>query len=215
MPTAPRAALFDLDGTLADTFPHIIASVNAAMERVTGKTWTAQEVVSRFGVPIITMLKRELPEHLHESAIRAYLEHFKREHHTVKIFPGVKEMLEKLRAHNIPMAVVTGRGRLSCDITTEALGWRELFPCVISGDEMQFQKPHPCSALTAAAALRVDPSVCAFIGDSPADILCGKNAGMTTIAAVWHDEYVNKLKDLNPDHWAQHPADVLRVFGIE
>jgi pyrophosphatase PpaX len=214
MPNPPRAALFDLDGTLADTFPHIVNSVNAAIREVTGKTWTAQEVIGRFGVPVITMLKRELPEHLHERAIRTYLDYFEKEHHNVPLFDGVREMLDALRKHGIPMAIVTGRGRPTTDITLRALGWRETFGCVVSGDEMEQQKPHPCGALAAAAGLGAKPEECAFIGDSPADILCGKNAGMMTIAAIWHDEYLEKLRPLNPDHWAKHPRDVLSVFGI-
>ena len=52
---------------------------------------------------------------------------------------------------------------------------------------------------------------CVFVGDSPADINAGKNAGIKTIVAGWHPVYLDELRPLKPDRWADTPADLLKI----
>ena len=53
---------------------------------------------------------------------------------------------------------------------------------------------------------------CVFVGDSPADIGAGKNAGMRTIVAGWHPVYLDEVRAMGPDCWAEAPADVVALL---
>ena len=122
-------------------------------------------------------------------------------------------MLAELKRRGVPMGVVTGKSRRSAEITLEELGWTDCFAAVVTGDEMTKQKPDPQGVIMAARKLGANEKACVMVGDSPADIGAGKAAGMTTIVAAWHAVYLEKLKGMGADHWAQTPADVIRIIS--
>src|SRR5688500_18213667 len=104
-----RAIIFDLDGTLADTFPIIISAWNAAVREPLGREYTAEEVISRFGVPDAAMLHRELPEADWERSLEIYYQHYEAQHGIVEPFEGITEMLEDLKQRGVPIGVMTGK----------------------------------------------------------------------------------------------------------
>ena len=215
-PTRPRAIIFDLDGTLADTFPLIVAAWNAAVTPHTGLSYADADVIARFGIPDPQMIRRELADRggaACEQAIELYHQHYEQRHaETVKPFDGITGMLEALRRRDVPLGVMTGKGRRSARITLDCLGWSPLFQSVVTGDDVMEQKPHPSGPLAVARALRVPPDKCAFVGDSPADIGAGKNAAMITVAAGWHPVYLDEIRAMRPDVWAETPTDVVRLI---
>src|SRR5689334_13435865 len=73
MTSRPAAIIFDLDGTLADTFDLIVSSWNAACAEPMGRTYTAAEVIARFGPTESDMLRRELPAAHHVAALKTFL----------------------------------------------------------------------------------------------------------------------------------------------
>jgi HAD superfamily hydrolase (TIGR01509 family) len=211
-----RAVIFDLDGTLADTFTLIVGAWNAGVGPITGKSYSEEEVISRFGIPDPQMIRREFgdDETLGPRADEAYHAFYEREHAAlVKAFDGIDEMLSQLRALNVPLGLMTGKGRRSAGITVESLGWKDVFAAIVTGEDVKRQKPEPEGLLTVAARLNVPPSSCAFVGDSPADMGAGKSAGMIVVAAGWHPVYLDEIRSMRPDVWAEHPADVVRLIG--
>jgi len=158
------------------------------------------------------MIRRELAPQPCEDVVARFMQHYEEHHAIVRPFPGITEMLDEFHHRGIPMALVTGKGRGTCEITIRQLGWSKYFRRIISGHDVEHQKPHPEGALSAAEGAGVSPEYCAFIGDSPADIRTGQNAGMTTIAAAWHPIYIEQLKALNPDHFASTPDELINLF---
>jgi 2-phosphoglycolate phosphatase len=203
--------IFDLDGTLADTIPLIVSSWNAAVGPIAGRQFSLAEVIGRFGPSDTVMVQREVAADRAAAAVEAYHAHYEARHHTVEVFDGVREMLADLGGAGVPMGVMTGKGRRTADITLRLLGWRELFPAVVTGDEAERPKPAPDGPLAVARMLGVEPARCAYVGDSPGDVKAGRTAGMATIAAGWHAVYREKVRALDPDHWADHPRDVARI----
>jgi 2-phosphoglycolate phosphatase len=215
---APCALIFDLDGTLANTFPLIIESWNAAVREPLRRTFATEEVIDRFGIPDSAMLRRELyelPEPVVQNVIEFYHEHYEAKHAMVEPFEGVAEMLHALRQCGLPLGLMTGRGRRTADITISKLGWDGIFGSVITGEDIANQKPAPDGVLLVARQLSVEPQKCVFVGDSPADIEAGKAAGMVTIAVGWHDVYHDALRDYKPDYWAETPLDVARLCSTK
>lgn len=210
----PRAAIFDLDGTLADTFDLVISAYSTACEDYLGRKLTREEVISRFGPTEIGMLRKELPAASHDRAIAQFRQSYRDNHRRmVRVFDGIPEMLNALRAKRIPMGIMTGKGRDTADITLAELGWTDLFASVITGDESPKPKPAPDGVLISAHQIGVSPAHCIFVGDAPADIQAGKASGATTVWASWHPVYREQIAKLKPDIIANAPDDIVTLFS--
>ena len=213
---APRAVIFDMDGTLADTFALVVAAWNAALAAHAGREFAAEEVIARFGIPDPAMLRREVPEHLAEEVIERYHRHYEAQHTPLaRAFEGITDMLAAIKRRGLPTGVMTGKGRRAARITLAALGWESMFDAVVTGEDVARQKPDPEGLLIVAKQLGVHPRACVFVGDSPADIGAGKNAGMKTIVAGWHPVYLEQLRAMGFDYWAERPGDVVTLLGRE
>ena len=209
-----RAVIFDLDGTLVDTFSMIVAAFNEAVSPHTGKSYSDAEVIARFGIPDSQMIRRELQMHPPEAADRAvevYHAYYAQNHGGVTCFDGIVPMLAELKRRGVPMGVMTGKGRRTADITIRSLGLADTFAAVVTGEDVAEQKPDPAGPLEAARRLDAEPASCAFVGDSPADVGAGTAAGMVTVVAGWHPVYLEEVRKLQPDVWAQSPEDVVRL----
>ncbi|HZH98540.1 MAG TPA: HAD-IA family hydrolase [Fimbriimonadaceae bacterium] len=209
---AIKAVIFDFDGTLADTFPLIVSSFNAAVSGPLGLRFEDEEVISRFGVPDTVLVQQELPEELWETAVETYYSHYLREHGMVAAFEGVEEMLRDLSASGYPLGVVTGKGRRAGEISIAKLGWTGLFGSLVTGDDIENQKPHPEGVLRAASELGVSPEDCAYVGDSPVDVEAGGRAGALTFAAGWHARSRERLARAGATYWLDRPSELVDVI---
>ena len=211
---APRAVIFDMDGTLADTFPLVVAAWNAAMSGHAGRTFSAEEVIARFGVPDPAMIRREVPAEMGDQCVEIYHQHYEQQHADLaRAFDGIADMLAAIKGRGLPTGVMTGKGKRSAVITLAALGWENMFDVVVTGEDVERQKPDPQGLFIVCGKLGVTPRDCVFVGDSPADIGAGKNAGMRTIVAGWHPVYLEQLRAMAPDYWAETPGDVAELVG--
>ena len=215
-----RAALFDLDGTLADTAPDLAAAVNK-MRRDRGLELVPVEQLR----PLASAGARGLiggafgigPEHREFAPMREeFLANYEADLCIeTTLFPGIAELLEALDARGIPWGIVTNKvGRLTMPLV-EQLGLLERAGCVVSGDTTPHSKPHPAPLLHAAEALALPPGQIVYIGDDLRDVQAGFAAGMATVAAA----YGYCGNDLPPAMWhAQHivdsPEQLARLLGV-
>jgi beta-phosphoglucomutase-like phosphatase (HAD superfamily) len=99
-------------------------------------------------------------------------------------------------------------------MTVGALGWREAFAAIVTGEDVKEQKPRPEGPLLAAKMLQAAPEHCAFVGDSPADIGAGKAAGMITVMAGWHDVYHDQVRAMQPDIWVETASALIAALSL-
>jgi 2-phosphoglycolate phosphatase len=130
-------------------------------------------------------------------------------------FDGFEELLRNVEAASIPWGVVTNKlGYLTTKLLA-AQGLSERARCVVAGDTVPEQKPHPAPLLHAAAQLRMPPADCLYVGDSERDIQAGRAAGMTTLAA----RYGYIAADDDPSRWnadgiIDHPLELRRWLDL-
>lgn len=185
----PRAILFDLDGTLADTAPDLAAAVNQLrLER--GLEAVAYErlrpVASAGARGLIGAAFDIAPGHEQYEALRvAFLSNYESAIavHS-RLFDGVAQMLDGLMARTLQWGIVTNKAARYTDALVPQIGLGNA-GCVISGDTTPHPKPHPAPLLEAAQRLQLSPEQCWYVGDDRRDIEAGKAAGMPTIAAGW------------------------------
>ncbi len=215
LPT-PRAVLFDLDGTLADTAPDLAAAVNklrtdrglapAPYEQL--RPLASAGARGLIGVAFGLTPTDEGYEALRTEFLSNYAASIAE---GTTLFDGVDTLLKKIESLRIQWGVVTNKPARYTDALLPLIGLQHA-ACSISGDTTAHAKPHPEPLLEAARRLRVSPEACWYVGDDLRDIQAGNAAGMVTIAAGWgycgHSE---------PQHWqadciANQPSALLALL---
>lgn len=208
--------VFDLDGTLADTLPLIYEAFNAALKPVLGRTLTEAEIRAKFGPPDNYILQSMMPGAEGHAAFQRYLEVYEREHdRLVSAFHGIDEVARKAAAAGIKLGVVTGKSRRTALYTLEAIGLLPMFGVIYAGDDVERQKPDPEAVIKILHDLGHDPSTPgAFIGDSAADVIAGRAAGLTTIAVTWGSPDHDELFASNPDIVVDTADELITALGL-
>jgi pyrophosphatase PpaX len=182
----PIAVLFDLDGTLVDTVPFILAAVRHAFDGY-GICPTDAEWIAGIGTPLRTQLASfaSAPadvERLFERYRTFWLEHHDRE---TRVFPGALDVVAGLAARGHPIGVVTAKNEQGARRTLGHTGLLAHVPVIVAADSCANAKPHPEPVLLALSRLGMPPDRAVFVGDSPHDIAAGKAAGTRAAAALW------------------------------
>lgn len=185
--TTPRwqTVIFDLDGTLADTIPLIVASYQHAFRTVLGEE--VEEVRARawIGRPLLPALLEESPERGVELDL-AYREwNLANTARLIRRYEGVPELLAALHTAGVRSAVATSKRRETARLALEGVGIDGMVEVAAGLEDTTRHKPEPDPLLHAAAALGVDPADCVYVGDAAVDVLAAKAAGMAAVAVTW------------------------------
>lgn len=209
-----KAAIFDLDGTLAETVPAFVMATTQAISEVGGQTLSLEDLRSRFGPTEEEMLAGLVPKDQLAAVLAAYYQHYAENLAGLSVYPGVKEMLEGLRAGGFRLGLLTNKGRISTLLTLEALGLGAYLDDVQTGTEAP-AKPDPKGALMLLGRLSADAKDAWMVGDTAADVAVGKAAGMRTAAALWgRSKAEAQFGQQAPDLLAATPQEVLRTLTL-
>jgi HAD superfamily hydrolase (TIGR01509 family) len=208
--------IFDLDGTLADTLPLIYESFNDALSPVLGRQLAPEEIRALFGPPDNYLIRGMVgPEH-QDAAIERYVATYRRRHRDlVELFDGIAGLLADAHAKGVRLAVVTGKSRATALMTLEILGVLDWFDVIYAGDDVARQKPDPMALVMALSDLaHDDPASAAMIGDSAADVISGKAAGVATIGVLWGSPDHSDLLAAGPDVVCGSIDDLRKAVGL-
>jgi pyrophosphatase PpaX len=133
----------------------------------------------------------------------------------ISLFPGVRELLDALKAHAIKMAIVTNRLRETTVRGLRHFNIESYFGSVVCCDEAEKNKPNPEPAWLALNDLESGIASALFVGDSQNDILCGYNAGIKTVRVAWAvaTDEDHGAEAAAPDYIIEKPADLLKLIG--
>ena len=189
--------IFDLDGTLTDTFRVCFAAFRDALQPFTGRTYSDEEIMARFGPSEEGMLQRWVPDRW-EECLQLYLAAYEREHRrTARTFPGVENALGLLKARGIRLAVVTGRGPHSTAISLAQFGLAPYFDSVETGAPEGAVKPRCIRRVVERWG--VPAGRVAYLGDVPSDVEAARAAGVRPLAAAWEERSnASALRALEP-----------------
>jgi phosphoglycolate phosphatase/pyrophosphatase PpaX len=211
-----ETVIFDLDGTLADTLPLIYEAFNAALQPIGGRRYGDAEIRALFGPPDNHIIRALVPEAENAAAFLRYVETYEREHQRlVCAFHGIDDVLRAAAAAGIELGVVTGKSRQTALFTLEALGMLPVFGAVYAGDDVERQKPDPEAVFKILRDLgHSEGAPGAFIGDSAADVVAGRVAGLTTIAVTWGSPDHTELFAANPDVIVNDAQELTEALGL-
>ncbi len=217
MPARPLAGvLFDLDGTLLDTAPDLIAALDHALQaagRPPADPAAARSHVSHGAAALIEHgfgIPREAPEF--ERHRQRLLAHYRDNlANRTRLFPGMGDLLEWLQNQGLPWGIVTNKPARFTEPLLEALGLADRASAVISGDSVNEKKPHPAPLLAACQAMDADPHACVYVGDARRDIEAGRRAGMRTAVALFgYLDADERPESWGADHLASTPQELAR-----
>jgi len=198
------AILFDLDGTLVDTAPDMVAvllDLQASEGYPPLSYELARSYVSQGAAGLIKLGFPGVPHLEHERLRLAFLDRYEQAvcvHST--LFPGLAELLDRLDVKALPWGIVTNKPARMTGPLLAALGIGGRAACAISGDTMPVRKPDPAPLLLASEQTGVAPQRSVYVGDAARDIEAGRAAGMHTIAVAYG--YITV--DDNPFDWDAH-----------
>ncbi|MFZ5663045.1 MAG: phosphoglycolate phosphatase [Pseudomonadota bacterium] len=185
----PDVALFDLDGTLLDSAPDMLATVNA-MRAERGRGPMALDAlrphVSKGARAMLAAAFADVAVETRESWVPEFLAVYQRElgRHGAP-FDGVEAMLGALEAAGSRWGIVTNKPEYLARLLLPLLGWESRCAVLIGGDTLTARKPDPLPLTVAAERLGVAPSACVYVGDDERDIVAARAAGMPSVVALW------------------------------
>jgi pyrophosphatase PpaX len=204
--------LFDLDGTLLDTNELIIQSFKHTYKTHLNKDVDKDEIIKSFGEILKITLDREFGEYSDE-AIKTYrnfqVGNFEK---LIAIHKGVKEGIVELHRQGYKLGVVTSRLNESAIRGLKHFGLMEYFQSIIGADDTDKHKPDPIPAFMALKELGGKPEETLIVGDSPFDILCGKNAGIKSVAVAWSALPMDIILKYDPDYVVNSMKELLTLI---
>jgi pyrophosphatase PpaX len=216
----PPTVLFDLDGTLIDTVDLIVTSFQHTFQALLPSHPATREVICAYlGDPLQVTFERLVGGDA--SLVTQLLTTYRAFNHAqhdalVKEVPGMKDAVAALAAAGCRLAVVTSKTTALAEHGLDVMGLRPFFPVVVGVDACAEHKPHPAPALEALRRLGVPPGGrVVFVGDAPADILCGRAAGCAaTVAVEWTALERGAVEAAAPTHWVRD-AQAMKALLLE
>jgi len=202
-----KAVLLDLDGTLLDTAPDLAAAVNAMLAGQGLDPLPERAVREFIGRGISHLVERSLvaaglplPCERLEPALISFGGHYARLNgHASRVYPGVIEALERLRAAMLKLACVTNKPSAFTLPLLETSGLARFFEAVSTSDQAGSRKPDPGLLLHACRALGVAPREATVIGDSANDAEAARAAGCRVLLVSYGYSEGRDVRELDSD----------------
>ena len=201
MPARPAdAVLFDLDGTLIDSFPAIAASVNYVRSLHGLPPLSVEEVTRKVGRGATALMRDTVGVGDPEANAEAY-----RVHHPTVIqsgtrwLPGAPEMLQALHTRGIKLGICSNKPVAFTRIILAGTAFAPLFDVVLGPEDAGKHKPAPDILLCAMARLCVTPEETLYVGDMTIDIETARAAGVRVWVVPTGSDTVAALDAAKPD----------------
>ena len=197
--------LFDIDGTLIDTEEAILRSLQDTVREMLHKDIGKQELKFALGIPgSVTLRKLGITDT--ERANDRWNEHLLKYKSRIRLFDGIPELLDSLKANGCKLGIVTSKTRNEYTADFAApFALSGYFSTVICVEDAARPKPYPDPLLTYLNAARIHAEDALYIGDTLYDCQCAQNAGVDFGLAAWGNA---ATQEIPADYIFKRPADV-------
>lgn len=207
--------LFDFDGTVMDTNHVIINSWQHTFRTLEDREEEVTNIVKTFGEPLEVTMKNLFPQVPVEEAVRIYRSyHYDNFGELITVFPGMKELVQELKKQGYRLGLVTSRLKKTTMQGLEKYDLDKYFDVIITADDTDKHKPDPEPVRLALEKLGSVPEKSLMLGDTMFDILCARNAGVTSVLVGWGIAVTEEEKrgTSGPDYIIEKAEDLLKLL---
>jgi phosphoglycolate phosphatase len=220
----PPIVVFDLDGTLAETAPNIMATLNIILQQEGLAALPVERARELVGAGARALIERGFKvsgrpldaqrlEELFEEFLLIYAEDVASASH---LYDGALDAMDALAEAGYALAVCTNKPILHTRLILEHFGISGRFAAVAGRDSFPFHKPDPRHLTMTIETAKADKGRAVMIGDSRTDIATARAAGIPCICVPFGYTDV-PIETLEPDlviqHFAALPEAVSRILG--
>ena len=217
LPRIKRLILYDLDGTLVDTWEDIILSIQHMLRQMGVPELPRGEIVHFVGRGVghlvASCLKSDDPARI-EQGVNIYRDFYAQhllDH--ARLYPGALRTLEHFKDRK--QAVITNKPNpYSCQILSR-LKVEDYFVQIVAGDSEYPRKPDPSSVQAIMRRYRIPPKEALFVGDSAIDVQTGRNAGCATVVVKHRFSDEDEIALAAPDRVVQRLDDLIALSQRE
>jgi pyrophosphatase PpaX len=183
-PILSRHVLFDLDGTLVDTRASVVECYKRVFRNLLDRPFPPDTIDTGL---LFAMRPREVfflvaPDRV-EELYQAYHETYPRCTDKIKVFDGVKDLINALGASGRKPSLVTNKGldRTLVDLSVADIA-PDAFTVIVTAEDTADRKPHPAPILLGLERAGATPAESVYVGDGPQDIIAARAAHLPCIA---------------------------------
>lgn len=188
--------LFDLDGTIADTFPCLVKSMEHFYKKYGDGNLPSEAKLATFsGPPMPDTMRKEFPDQDPIALTKEFVEVSLTNYPTCTlIYDGCLESLKKLKQNGLHIAIVTNKSHKPSELVIDVLHLNDLIEDVIGIDEVKNPKPDGEGCLTMMKRFGItNPNEVLYIGDNTTDLITAKNAGIDCALVSWGPNPVDMI----------------------
>lgn len=207
--TKYKVIIFDIDGTLIDTFKPSLIAMQKGLYDVTGKLYTKKELKFHFGITTNKALEGLHVPREQFNLIKDKVDNYYYQMENITtFFTGIKTLLKKLDKKNIKMGIVTSQTAYEYGIGLKTTNVSSYFDVIITADDTKYHKPNPEPIELCIKKLGCKKEEVIYIGDTIYDSMSAKSAGIAFGLATWGALY----KTIQADYYLKKPSDILKLF---
>jgi pyrophosphatase PpaX len=204
--------LFDLDGTVIDSGPIILASFRHATRTVLAREIPDRELLEHVGRPLQEQMRLIDPQRV-EELVTCYRAHNEPLHDTLAACLGIDDLLERLHGQGRKLGLVTAKRRATVELAFERLPLAHYFDVVVGAEDTERHKPFPDPLLLALERLGARAEDAAYVGDAPFDIAAARAAGVYAVGVTWGGMHTReRLAEYEPDVLVDDAEELLGVL---
>jgi len=207
------AVVFDLDGTLLDSYAAIDDSLNAALTTMGLPGVTPEETRRRVGRGLEALMFESVGAERQEEGVRLFQDHYEKAGpESTRLLPGADDVTRALAARGTKLAVASNKPARFSRQLLDHLGIAGRFGAVFGPDDGFPPKPAPHMVFMALALLGVKEADALFVGDMPIDVLTARAAGVTVAVVPTGSSTREDLVLAGPDVVLDDVSGVMHLF---
>ena len=220
-PLAVKAVVIDLDGTLLDTAPDIAEAAQRMLRDLDMAPVDLEKIRSYIGNGIANLVKRALTGEMHgkpdDALFARALPQFEKHYDEVlyretRPYPGVMEGLNALRDAGYTLVCITNKAERFTLPLLEAMGMKDYFDLILSGDSLPRKKPDPLPLRYAAIYYEAEPKDLLLVGDSLNDSQAARAAGCTVVLLPYGYNGGKDVREQDCDAVIESLPEVLKLI---
>jgi len=215
----PRCILFDVDGTLINTWDLYMEVYWRTLRHFQGDHITKEKVIAMRPTSELHFIRKNIGDDRLEDAHKVMMHYYERYHDELfgGIYRGVPELLQAVRNEAIAIGIVTGKSSHAWRITSSKVLLGE-FNIIIVDDDVEHPKPHPHGIRQAVETVEAAPDETVYVGDTVSDFIAARDAGVRGLLVLWSKNdgekqaFISRAEESGARDFFEHPDELVQAL---